>query len=138
MDGVWKRAYEISYVNGIAIDTTSVPTDAILDLKIIKDGYFMVVVDQTNYIKDTKNPEYGGISGYGQFEYDGKGNMIEYNEFGSWRGSVNNNTPRNAANAHYASVTFYDDDMYQQITKDTLNQTWRQDKERGVVYKRVQ
>jgi hypothetical protein len=138
MDGVWKRAYEISYVNGVAIDTTKVPVDAILDLKIIKDGYFMVVVDQTNYIKDTKNPEFGGISGYGQFEYDGKGNMIEYNEFGSWRGGVNNNTPRNAANAHYASVTFYDEDMYQQITKDTLNQTWRQDKERGVIYKRVQ
>lgn len=138
MDGVWKRAYEISYVNGVAIDTTSVPSDAILDLKIIRDGYFMVVVDQTNYIKDTKDPEYGGNGGFGQFEYDGKGNMIEYGEFGSWRGSVNNNTPRNAANAHYASVTFYDNDMYQQITKDTLNQTWRQDKERGVVYKRVQ
>ena len=33
IDGVWKRAYEISYVNGVAVDTTKVPTDALLDLK---------------------------------------------------------------------------------------------------------
>ena len=25
MDGVWKRAYEITYLNGVAIDTTTVP-----------------------------------------------------------------------------------------------------------------
>ena len=37
----WKRAYEIIYVNGVAVDTTSVPSDAILDLKVIKDGYFL-------------------------------------------------------------------------------------------------
>ena len=59
IDGVWKRAYEIIYVNGVAVDTTSVPSDVILDVKIIKDGYFLVQVDQTNLIKDPKK-EYGG------------------------------------------------------------------------------
>ena len=86
----------------------------------------------TMLIKNSDNTDFKQVK---VFE---DGNMIEYGEFGSWRGSVNNNTPRNAANAHYASVTFYDNDMYQQITKDTLKQTWRQDKERGVVDKRVQ
>ena len=47
LDGIWKRAYEITYVNGIAVDTTSVPSDAILDVKIIKDGYFLFQVDRT-------------------------------------------------------------------------------------------
>ena len=137
MDGVWKRAYEISYVNGVAVDTTTVPADAVLDLKIIRDGYFMVVVDQTNLIKDVDDPWHGGFLGYGQIDYDGKGNMVEYNEFGSGAGNVNNSPPRNAATGHYASVSFYDDDMYLQITKDTLDRPNPQ-AGRGVVYKRVQ
>ncbi|MEE3034764.1 MAG: hypothetical protein VX325_02825 [Bacteroidota bacterium] len=137
MDGVWKRAYEISYVNGVAVDTTKVPADAVLDLKIIQDGYFMVVVDQTNLIKDVNDPWHGGFLGYGQIDYDGKGNMVEYNEFGSGAGVVNNFPPRNASTAHYASVSFYDDDMYLQITKDTLDRPNPQ-AGRGVVYRRVQ
>ena len=137
MDGVWKRAYEISYVNGVAIDTTTVPADAVLDLKIIRDGYFMVVVDQTNFIKNVDDPEHGGFLGYGQIDYDGKGNMVEYNEFYSGLGSVTNFPPRNAETAHYASVSFYDDDMYLQITKDTLDRENLQ-AGRGVVYRRVQ
>ena len=137
MDGVWKRAYEISYVNGVAVDTTTVPADAVLDLKIIRDGYFMVVVDQTNLIKDVNDPWHGGFLGYGQIDYDGKGNMVEYNEFGSGAGNINNYPPRNAATGHYASVSFYDDDMYLQITKDTLDRPNPQ-AGRGVVYRRVQ
>ena len=46
IDGVWKRAYEIQFVNGVAVDTTSVPSDVILDTKIIKDGYFIFQVDK--------------------------------------------------------------------------------------------
>ena len=47
IDGVWKRSYEIIYVNGVAIDTTSVPSDVILDVKVMKDGYFLYQVDRT-------------------------------------------------------------------------------------------
>ena len=28
IDGAWKRVYQINYVNGIPVDTTSVPNDA--------------------------------------------------------------------------------------------------------------
>ena len=43
-----KELMKYHYVNGVAVDTTKVPTDALLDVKIIQDGYFMVQVDQTN------------------------------------------------------------------------------------------
>ena len=134
MDGVWKRAYEITYLNGVAIDTTTVPSDAILDVKIIKDGYVLVQVDQTRMINDSSKPEYGGGGAFGQIDYDGNGNMTEYFEFfsGQWPGE---NPPRDPKTAHYASVSFYDNDMYLQITKDTLNQNAAG---RGVVYKRIQ
>ena len=134
MDGVWKRAYEITYLNGVAIDTTTVPSDAILDVKIIKDGYVLVQVDQTRMINDSSKSEYGGGGAFGQIDYDGNGNMTEYFEFfsGEWPGE---NPPRDPKTAHYASVSFYDNDMYLQITKDTLNQNAAG---RGVVYKRIQ
>ena len=134
MDGVWKRAYEITYLNGVAIDTTTVPSDAILDVKIIKDGYVLVQVDQTRMVYDSSKSEYGGGGAFGQIDYDGNGNMTEYFEFfsGEWPGE---NPPRDPKTAHYARVSFYDNDMYLQITKDTLNQNAAG---RGVVYKRIQ
>ncbi len=134
MDGVWKRVYEISYVNGIAVDTTSVPTGAILDVKVFKDGYYLVQVDQTRLINDQSKPGYGGGGGFGQFEYN-NGNLVEYGEFTSGMWNFPENKPRDKEKAHYASVSFYDDDMYIQITKDTLEQGLAG---RGVVYKRVQ
>jgi hypothetical protein len=141
LDGVWKRAYEISYINGVAIDTTSVPSDAILDVKVIKDGYVLVQVDQTNLIKDATKREYGGGGAFGQIDYDQKdnisGNMSEFFEFNGGQWPPVDNKPRDVQTAHYASVSFYDDDMYIQITKDTLNRVNSQ-AGRGVVYKRVQ
>jgi hypothetical protein len=141
LDGVWKRAYEISYINGVAIDTTSVPSDAILDVKVIKDGYVLVQVDQTNLIKDATKREYGGGGAFGQIDYDQKdnisGNMSEFFEFNGGQWPPVDNKPRDVQTAHYASVSFYDDDMYIQITKDTLNRDNSQ-AGRGVVYKRVQ
>tara|TARA_X000001036_G_scaffold282791_1_gene262664 strand:+ start:1277 stop:2230 length:954 start_codon:yes stop_codon:yes gene_type:complete len=141
LDGVWKRAYEISYVNGVAIDTTSVPSDAILDVKVIKDGYFLVQVDQTNLIKDPTKREYGGGGAFGQIDYEQKdnmsGNMSEFFEFNGGQWPPIDNKPRDAQTAHYASVSFYDDDMYLQITKDTLDRVNSQ-AGRGVVYKRVE
>ena len=131
LDGVWKRAYEISYVNGVAIDTTSVPKDALLDIKVIKDGYFIWQVDNTKLINDQSKPNYGGNGGFGQIDVSNE-NIVEYTEFGS--GTItNNNDPR--TNPHYAKLIFYDDDdLFQQITKDTLNQNFAG---RGVVYRRV-
>ena len=135
IDGVWKRAYEISFVNGVAVDTTSVPADALLDVKVFKDGYYLVQVDQTRLINDSSKPEYGGGGGYGQFDYDESGNLVEYGEFNSGAWPFTERGPRDKKNAHYASVSFYDDDLYIQITKDTLGQGQAG---RGVVYKRVE
>ena len=59
--------------------------------------------------------------------------MKEYESFsGEW---LLEYIPRDPKTAHYASVSFYDNDMYLQITKDTLNQNAAG---RGVVYKRIQ
>ncbi len=134
MDGIWKRVYEITFVNGIAVDTTSVPTGSILDVKVFKDGYYLVQVDQTRLVDDQSKPEYGGGGSFGQFEYN-NGNLVEYGEFFCGRWDFPENKPRDKENAHYASVSFYDDDMYIQITKDTLQQGLAG---RGVVYRRVQ
>ena len=136
LDGVWKRAYEISFVNGVAIDTTSVPTDAILDVKVFRDGYFLIQVDQTNLIKDPTKKEYGGGGAFGQFDYT-NGNMSEFFEFNGGQWPPFESKPRDPQTAHYASVSFYDKDMYLQITKDTLDRPNSQ-AGRGVVYRRVE
>ena len=46
LDGLWKRVFEISYINGIAVDTVSVPDDAILDVN-------------KNYVPHNKSWSYG-------------------------------------------------------------------------------
>ena len=129
MDGVWKRAYEITYVNGIAVDTTSVPSDVVLDVKIIKDGYFLFQVDRTK-IFDVSKRGFGGTGGFGEVEYS-NGEMREYTQFASG-GWLLDTIPRSIVN--YASVEFYDDDTFIQINKDTLNQLQAG---RGVVYRRI-
>lgn len=133
MDGLWKRVYEISYVNGIAVDTVSVPDDAVLDVKILTNGHFIYSVDQTG-IYEPDQTEYGGFGAYGKFEYS-NGNLSEYAEF------ISGNyiperilEPYDKSRAHYASIEFYNDDMYIQITKDTLGQ---QGIGRGLVYQRI-
>ena len=131
MDGAWKRSYQITFVNGVAVDTTSVPSDAILDVKIIKDGYFLFQVDRTKLIGDPSKSEYGGTGGFGQIDYS-NGNMVEYTEIGSGNWLLDT-LPKSIA--HYASIEFYDDDTFLQITKDTLNQM---SIGRGLVYRRIQ
>ena len=49
IDGVWKRVYEIAYVNEIPVDTTSIPSDVILDMKVMYRGRYMYQVDQTGF-----------------------------------------------------------------------------------------
>ena len=70
-------------MNGIAVDTTSVPSDAVLDVKIFSDGYYAYQVDQTG-LADPASPQYGGFGGYGTFEYNQDKNVLtEYQEWGS-------------------------------------------------------
>jgi len=143
LDGVWKRVYEISYVNGIAVDTTSVPSDVILDIKTMYRGRFIYQVDQTG-LAERNLALHGGFGGYGQFEYDGKGNLVEYDEFGS--GNYPGTWQREPkTNGGYKNVTFYNDDLFLQIDKDTLNQGGMgfgsteasQKNLRGLVYERI-
>ena len=93
-------------------------------------------------VTDPNSPDHGGGGGYGQFEYDPKtGVMTEMGEVGS--GNWGNDSfiaPRSMKNFH--DVTFYNDDLFLQIRKDTLNQG-QLDKEtgqkrfRGLVYERI-
>jgi len=140
-DGVWKRVYEIQYINGIAVDTTNVSSDVVLDVKAMYQGRFLYQVDFTK-ITDPNSPEHGGGGGYGQFEYDPKtGVLNEMTEVGS--GNWGNDSffaPR--SNKLFHDITFYNDDLFLQIGKDTLNQG-QIDKEtgqkrlRGLVYERI-
>ena len=63
--------------------------------------------------------------------------MSEFFEFNGGQWEPIDNEPRDPLTAHYASVSFYDEDMYLQITKDTLERPNSMGG-RGVVYKRVQ
>ncbi|MBF11212.1 MAG: hypothetical protein CMC63_03180 [Flavobacteriaceae bacterium] len=130
-DGAWKRVYQINFVNGIAVDTTSVPSDAVLDAKIFSDGYYTYQVDQTG-LADPEKPEYGGYGGYGTFEYNEEKNILtEYQEWGSG-GQVGSSPPK--SNPIYHDIKFYNDDLFLQIGIDSLegNQAGR-----GLVYKRI-
>ena len=77
IDGVWKRVYRINYVNGIPTDTISIPSDAVLDVKVMHRGRYMYQVDETGMIGDPNKAAYGGYGGYGQFDYDDNGNLVE-------------------------------------------------------------
>ena len=131
IDGAWKRVYQISYVNGVAVDTTSVPSDAVLDVKIMSNGHYTYQVDQTGLAEPDK-PQYGGFGGYGTYEYDDEKNLlIEYGEWGSGT-STGAKPPKTDPIIH--DIKFYNEDLFLQIGKDTLdvNQSGR-----GLVYKRL-
>lgn len=131
IDGVWKRVYRINYVNGIPTDTISIPSDAVLDVKIMHRGRYMYQVDQTGMVDDPNKAEYGGYGGYGQFDYDDNGNLAEWPEWGS--GNSLRSSPART-NVIYHKVVFYSDDLFLQVGKDTLevNQS-----NLGLVYKRI-
>ena len=131
IDGVWKRVYRINYVNGVAVDTVSIPSDAVLDVKIMHGGRYMYQVDRTGIVGDPNKSAYGGYGGYGQFDYDNNGNLTEWPEWGSGN-SQGTNHPR--TNVIFHKVKFYNDDLFLQVGKDTLevNQS-----NLGLVYKRI-
>ena len=131
LDGVWKRAYEILYVNGIAIDTTSVPSDVITDVKIMKDGYFLYQVDRTKIDPDPTTPGFGGGGGFGEVEYSND-ELREYLQYGSGN-FVIDTTPRSIV--WYKEMKFYDDDTFIQIDKTSQSEAGGQ--ARGLIYRRI-
>ena len=131
IDGVWKRAYEIIYVNGVAVDTTSVPSDVILDIKVMKDGYFLYQVDRTKIITDPTKRGFGGNGGFGEVEYSDD-IMKEYGQFGSGN-FVFDTTPRSVVG--YKDMKFYDEDTFIQIDKNSRSESGGQT--RGLIYRRV-
>ena len=128
IDGVWKRAYQINYVNGVAIDTVSVPSDVITDVKIIKDGYFIFQVDNTEAVKDPLKPQFGGGGGYGEVEYS-DGELREYIQYGS--GNFAFDTIVRSL-VWYHDVEFYDDETFRQIDRAEYNNT-----SKGLIYRKI-
>lgn len=135
IDGVWKRVYEIAYVNEIPVDTTSIPSDVILDMKVMYRGRYMYQVDQTGFA-DSDQEEYGGFGGYGTFELDEKNNKLyEYAEWGSGSFTAESE-PKSNKTSH--DILFYNDDLFLQIDKSfSGNNQINEATGRGVVYKRV-
>ena len=128
IDGVWKRAYQINYVNGVAIDTVSVPSDVITDVKIIKDGYFIFQVDNSKAVKDVSKPQFGGGGGYGEVEYS-DGELREYIQYGS--GNYTLDTIVRSL-VWYHDVEFYDDETFRQIDRAEYNNT-----SKGLIYRKI-
>ena len=131
IDGVWKRTYQITYVNGVAIDTTSVPSDVITDVKIMKDGYFLYQVDRTKLDTDPTMTRFGGGGGFGEVEYSNN-ELREYIQYGSGN-SLIDTTPRSLV--WYKDMKFYDDDTFIQVDKTTQSQSGG--KTRGLIYRRI-
>ena len=131
IDGVWKRAYQITYINGVAIDTTSVPSDVITDVKVMKDGYFLYQVDRTKIDQDPTTPGFGGGGGFGEVEYSDD-ELREYLQYGSGN-YVIDTTPRSVV--WYKDMKFYDDDTFIQIDKTAQSEAGGQT--RGLIYRRI-
>ena len=134
-DGAWKRVYEISYINGIPVDTTSVPNDALLDVKLFSNGHYTYQVDLTGMAEPDK-PMYGGFGGYGTFVFDEEKSILtEYGEWGSGM-SGNENEPKTNPDNH--EITFYNDDLYLQVSKTSVGVLRDAGATaRGLVYKRI-
>ena len=135
IDGVWKRVYEIAYVNDVPVDTTSAPGDVILDVKVMYGGRYMYQVDFTGFA-EPEQPFYGGLGGYGSFELDEKNNMLyEYQEWGT---GIVTQTFDPKVNKTSHEITFYSDDLFLQIDKSNSGVVNNSSATgRGLVYKRV-
>ena len=135
IDGVWKRVYEIAYVNDIPVDTTSAPGDVILDVKIMSGGRYMYQLDLTGFAEPNEML-YGGLGGYGSFELDIENNMLyEYQEWGS---GISTPTFDPKVNKTSHEITFYNDDLFLQIDKSNSGLINNSEATgRGLVYKRI-
>ena len=141
IDGVWKRVYEINYVNNIPIDTIGVPTDGILDVHFRLNGRFIYQVDRHEMFTPEERGFYGW-GGYGQYEFVEENKIMEYHEFNSGPGPLKGgaiNVPPKTILKNNGNFTgglieleFYSDDLFQQVQVDSLG-----NKRRGVVYQKI-
>jgi len=130
-DGVWKRVYEIQYVNGIPVDTVSVPSDGTLDVHFRKNGRFLYQVDNAG-ISEPGDDLYWGYGGYGQYDLIDEKSIMEYHEYVSGRvGRVRPQTT-SKTNGGRLELEFYNDDMFKQVQIDSMGKSTR-----GVVYRRA-
>ena len=80
---LWKKAYEINYVNGCRCRYNLSAVRCNSDVKIIKDGYFLYQVDRTKIQTDpTKPVNLEEPEVYGEVEYS-NGELREYIQYGS-------------------------------------------------------
>lgn len=133
IDGVWKRVYEIAYVNDIPVDTTSAPSDVILDVKVMYGGRYMYQVDLTG-LAESDQPLYGGFGGYGTFELDIDNG--ELNEFQEWGTGTSTQTFAFKTNKLTHKIEFYNDDLFLQISDGSIIGN-SEATGRGLVYKRI-
>ena len=137
LDGAWKRVYEIAYIKDTPVDTLAVPSDVILDVKVMTNGRFAYQVDQTgNSEVDTR--EYGGLGGYGHYDYNEEDNILkEYTVFGSgW--NISNYEEGQRENFQTHEIKFYNDDLFIQIDKANVGMVRVEGATgRGVVYRRI-
>ena len=133
IDGVWKRVYEIAYVNNIPVYPTSAPSDVILDVKGMYGGRYMYQVDLTGLMESDK-PLYGGFGGYGTFELDNvNGELNEYQEWGTGTSTQPFDFKTNKL-TH--KIKFYNDDLFLQISSGPIIGN-NEATGRGLVYKRI-
>ncbi len=137
IDGVWKRTFEIQYVNNIPIDTISVPNDGKLDIHFRLNGRFIYQVDNTG-MSEPGDLAWWGHGGYGEYEFVGENSIKEYGEFFSG-GQYFPKRERRQEGSPFGADTgtrnfdFYNDDLFLQTQLDSLGNVYR-----GVVYGRVQ
>ncbi len=136
-DGAWKRVYEIAYINDTPVDTLAVPSDVILDVKIMTNGRFAYQVDLTGNV-EVDTPQYGGFGGYGYYDYNEEDKTLkEYPVFGSGQ-SVLSVDEMQRTNFQTHEIKFYNDDLFIQIDKSNGGMVSLEEATgRGVVYRRI-
>ena len=133
IDGIWKRTFEIQYVNNIPVDTISVPNDGKLDIHFRLNGRFIYQVDNTGMSDDPSDLSWWGHGGYGQYEFIGDNSIKEYGEFFSGGPAFAKREPRTVGpDGGIRNFDFYNDDLFLQTQADSLGKIYR-----GVVYGRI-
>jgi len=137
LDGAWKRVYEIAYINNTPVDTLAVPSDIILDVKIMTNGRFAYQVDLTGNA-EVDTPQYGGFGGYGYYDYDDVDQTLkEYPVFGSGSNTTDREEMQRT-NFQTHEIKFYNDDLFIQIDKSNQGMvSYEGATGRGVVYRRI-
>ena len=129
IDGVWKRSFEIMYVNNVPVDTVSVPNDGKFDIHFRLNGRFIYQVDNTG-MSSPGEEMWWGFGGYGQYVFTDKNTIMEYGEFFSGGPKTTKNPPRTVGGME--KFDFYNDDLFLQTQVDGEGNIFR-----GVVYGRV-